>query len=130
MCMYACKTREVMRNGPPGNSKLDLLRSLEVILGQKQNRSVYMEGNNVCARTTEWLPWLQLGDNGYEQFILVLEVNCISNLSPNHTLQLTILRTTVSESLQNKYDDFVVILSQRLVYLQDIIACSLMYMQV
>ena len=29
------------------------------------------------------------------RFILVLEVNCISNLSPNHTLQLTTLRTFV-----------------------------------
>jgi len=42
---------------------------------------------------------------------LVLEANCITNLSPNHTLQLTIFRTAVSESLQKKkYDDFVVIL--------------------
>ena len=31
-------------------------------------------------------------DSGKKKFILVLEVNCISNLSPNHTLQLTILR--------------------------------------
>ena len=38
--------------------------------------------------TTEWLPWLQsrCGDSGYE-LILVPE-GCISNLSPNHTLQL------------------------------------------
>ena len=41
--------------------------------------------------TTEWLPWLQWSwdDSGYEKLILVLEDNCISNLSPNHTLQLT-----------------------------------------
>ena len=38
--------------------------------------------------------------SGYDTFILVLEVKCISNLSPNHTLQLTTLRTAVSESLQ------------------------------
>ena len=31
--------------------------------------------------------------------ILVLGVNCISNLSLNHTLQLTTLRTSVRESL-------------------------------
>ena len=72
---------------------------------------------------------LVAGDNGYEKFILVLEVNCISNLSPNHTLQLTILRTV--SHYKKKYDNFVVILSQRLLYLQhNIIACSLMYMQV
>ena len=29
---------------------------------------------------------LVAGDSGYVKFILVLEVNCISNLSPNHTL--------------------------------------------
>ena len=34
-------------------------------------------------------------DCGYVKFILALEVNCISNLSPNHTLQLTTLRTYV-----------------------------------
>ena len=28
----------------------------------------------------------------------LLEANCISNLSPNHTLQLTTLRTSVRES--------------------------------
>ena len=32
-------------------------------------------------------------------FFLVLEVNCISNLSLNHTLQLTTPRTSVRESL-------------------------------
>jgi len=47
----------------------------------------------------------------------------------SYTLQLTTLGTSESESLQ-KYDGFVVILSQRLLHLQDIIACSLMYMQV
>ena len=38
----------------------------------------------------------------YEKLILVLEGNCISNLSPNHTLQLTTHRTLnfVRESLQ------------------------------
>ena len=54
--------------------------------------------------------------SGYEKFILVLEVDCISNLSPNHTLQLTTLRTAMSKSLQRA---FVVILSQRLLHLQD-----------
>ena len=42
----------------------------------------------VVALTTEWLPWLH-----------VLEVNYISNLTPNHTLQLTTLRTAVSKPL-------------------------------
>ena len=43
---------------------------------------------------------LFVGDSGYEKIILVLEFNCISNLIPNHTLQLTTLKTSVSESLQ------------------------------
>ena len=30
---------------------------------------------------------------------MVLEANCISNLGPNHTLQLTTHRTSVTESL-------------------------------
>ena len=48
------------------------------------------------------------------RFILVLEVNCISNLSPNHTLQLTTLRTfvRVTKTAFLKYDVFVVILLQ------------------
>ena len=36
-----------------------------------------------------------------QKFILVLEANCISNLNPNHTLQLTTLRTSVRESQQD-----------------------------
>ena len=42
--------------------------------------------------TTEWLPWFQETVSGCEKFILVLEVNCVSNLSLNDTLQLTTLR--------------------------------------
>ena len=42
--------------------------------------------------TTEWLQT----SCGYEKFILVLDA---SNLSPNHTLQLTTLRTSVRESV-------------------------------
>ena len=40
------------------------------------------------AVTTKWLSWLETswGDSGYEKLILVLEANCISNLSPNLTL--------------------------------------------
>ena len=38
----------------------------------------------------------------------VLEVNCISNLSPNHTLQLTALRTSVSESLQPHLKNIII----------------------
>ena len=69
-------------------------------------------------------------DSGKKKFILVLEVNCMSNLSPNHhTLQLTTLRTAVSH-YKKIYGDFVVILLLWLLYLRDIIACSLMYMQV
>ena len=51
--------------------------------------------------TTEWVPWLHTswGDSGYERFILVLEANCINNLNPNHTLQLTTLKH-LRESLQ------------------------------
>ena len=49
--------------------------------------------------TTEWLPWLQETCTGYQMSILVLEVNCISNLSLNHTLQLATPRTSVRESL-------------------------------
>ena len=76
-----------------------------------------------------WMVTLVAGDNGYEKFILVLEVNCISNPSSNHSLQLTIFRTTVSHYKKN--DDIMVILSQRLLYLQHkFIVCSLMYMQV
>ena len=33
--------------------------------------------------------------SGYEKLILVVEVNCTSNLSPNHTLQLTTIKTSV-----------------------------------
>ena len=40
-------------------------------------------------------------DSGKKKFILVLEVNCMSNLSPNHTLQLTTLRTAVSHYKKN-----------------------------
>ena len=39
-------------------------------------------------------------DSGYQKFVLILEVNCISNLSPNHTIQLINLRTSVREALQ------------------------------
>ena len=67
--------------------------------------------------TTEWLPWLQTSwrDSGHERFILVLEANCINNLNPNHTLQLTTFRTSVRESLQLHFKHmmaFVVTLSQ------------------
>ena len=47
------------------------------------------------------------------RFILVLEANCISNLSPNHTLQLTTIGTFVRVSLQLRrvqmYDAFALI---------------------
>ena len=53
-----------------------------------------------------------VGDSGYEKFGM-RGYNCISNQSPNHTLQLTTFTTSVSESLCiSKYDAFVVILSQ------------------
>ena len=57
--------------------------------------------NKFLILTTEWLPWLQSSwrDSGYEKLILVLVVNCISNLSPNHSLQFTTHRTSV-QSLQ------------------------------
>ena len=42
---------------------------------------------------------LVTGDSGLRGLFLVLEVNCISNLSPNHTLQLTTLTTSVNDSL-------------------------------
>ena len=47
-----------------------------------------------------WVVTLVAGDGGVERFDLVIEVNCISNMSLNYTLQLTTLRTPVSESLQ------------------------------
>ena len=55
--------------------------------------------------TTEWLPWLQSrrGDSGYE-LILVPE-GCISNLSPNHTLQLNICER-VTTTTHQKDDAF------------------------
>jgi len=59
-----------------------------------------------------WVVTLVAGNSGYEKFISVfIEVNCISNLSPNHTLQLTTLITSASKSLQLHFDAFVVILS-------------------
>ena len=57
--------------------------------------------------------------------VLVLEANCISNLNPNHTLQLTTLGTSVRESLQLHFNFCGV---QWLLYLQDhalVIGCSL-----
>ena len=53
--------------------------------------------------TTEWLPWLQ------ETVVVrsLFKVNCISNLNPNHTLQLTTLRTSVSESQQLHYKNMM-----------------------
>ena len=54
------------------------------------------------------------GDSGYVKFILV---NCISNLSPNHTLELTTLRTSVSKSVQLHFKNIaVVILSNRFLF--------------
>ena len=73
------------------------------------------------------LPWLQETVAVRSLF----EVNCISNLKPYHTLQLTTLRTSVSESLQLHYKiwcfcgDSVADVQWLL-----IIACSLWYMQV
>ena len=46
----------------------------------------------------------------HAKFILVLEANCISNLSPNHTLQLTTLRTSVRESLQLHFKRLVLLI--------------------
>ena len=74
-----------------------------------------------CKILTEWLPWLA-GDGGVERFVLVIEVNCISNLSLNYTLQLTTLSERVTTTAFQKYDAFVVILSQMFrgsLYLQD-----------
>ena len=42
-------------------------------------------------------------------FILVLEVNWISSLSPNHTLQLITLRTSVIESLQLHFKNMILL---------------------
>ena len=55
-----------------------------------------------------WVVTLVAGDSGYEKYILVL-VNCISNLSPNRTLQLTTLRTSVSESLQLHFKNMMLL---------------------
>ena len=58
--------------------------------------------------TTEWLPWLQTssGDTGYQIFILGLQANCISNLNPNYTLQLT---TSVRESQQLHFKHMILL---------------------
>ena len=82
--------------------------------------------------TTEWLPWLQetlpLESSRVKLRLLLnllskipsgivnrkscpslvvmrslLKANCINNLSPNHTLQLTTLRTSVKESSQTHF---------------------------
>ena len=55
-----------------------------------------------CFILNHWVVTLVAGDSGYGKFLLVyiLEVNCISNPSPNHTLQLTTLKTAVSKLLQ------------------------------
>ena len=55
--------------------------------------------------TTELLPWLQETVAVRSLF----EVNCISNLKPYHTLQLTTLRTSVSESLQLHYKNMMLL---------------------
>ena len=65
-----------------------------------------------------WVVTLVARDGGVERFNdLVTEVNCISNMSLNYTLQLTTLRTPVSESLQltafQKHNAFVMILRRR-----------------
>ena len=59
-----------------------------------------------------WVVTLVPGDSGCEKFILVLEVNCVSNLSLNDTLQLTTLREWVTTTAFQTYDAFVMILSQ------------------
>ena len=81
---------------PSGSTRsLRLGKALEI-------QHLYICKKCLVVLTTEWLPWLQTSweDSGYEKFILVLEANCISNLSPNHTLQLTTVRTSLRESLK------------------------------
>ena len=53
----------------------------------------------------------------HEKYILKLEVNCISNLSPNDMYLTTDNPQKISECMShyNKYDAFVVILLQMLV---------------
>ena len=51
------------------------------------------------------------GDSGYEKFVL-LEANCISNLSPKCTLQLTNICERVTTTTLQKYNAFAVTLSQ------------------
>ena len=62
-------------------------------------------GNHSQVKTTN-LFWVK-----NEKFILVLEANCISNLSPNHTVQLTTLRTSVRESLQLYFINMMLLIS-------------------
>ena len=82
--------------------------------------------------TTEWLPWLQTSW-GDVRFILVLEATCISNLNPNHTLQLTTLKhlweshCNYTSNIWCFCGDFLTDV-QWLLYLQDhalVIWCSL-----
>ena len=47
--------------------------------------------------------------SGYEKFILVLEFNCIRNPTPNHSLKLTTLRTSVSEWLQLHFKNMMLL---------------------
>ena len=64
---------------------------------------------NIMTQINRWVVTLVAGDSGYEKFILVLEVNYVSNLSPNQTLQLTTLRTSVSESLQVHFKNMMLL---------------------
>ena len=100
---------------------------------QSDTRWVYTLRKRLVVLTTEWLPWLQSSwrYSGYEKLILVLEANCISNLSPNHTLQLTTHRIPVRESLQSDFTKMMLLTKagdsltdvQWSLYLQDLGCC-------
>ena len=71
-----------------------------------------------------WVVTLVAGDNDYEKFVLLIAWATWVQIIPYNWQSSEQLWVTTN-------DDFVVILSQRLLYLQhNIIACSLMYMRV
>ena len=71
-----------------------------------------------------WVVTLVAGDSGYEKFILVLEINSISNLSPNHIPYNWQPSEQLWASHYTKYDSLADV--QWLLYLQDN-ACSLIH---
>ena len=99
---------------------------------QQRHKQFCHYRKGLAVLSSEWLPWLQKnwGDNAYEIYMNI-RANYISNLSPNHSLQLTTWTCEgVTTSTLKNYDKAGGRITdvQWLLYLQDhmvVIVCSL-----